>query len=104
MEKSSKKRPLFKRNWFQTLLAFFGSQVYINFVESTGWGPKMRDINSGTFLGNIVESELYQKYLTFYETPWYNLFTVLFGIITILTLITGVKKDFQNSNNKKATF
>lgn len=38
MDKVNKKRPLYKKSWFLTVLAFLVSQLYFNFVELTGWG------------------------------------------------------------------
>lgn len=95
MEKAQIKRPLYKRSWFHTFLTFIVSQLYINFVEITGYGPNMRSID-GTFLENIVGLELFQRYFSFYETPWYNLFTVFFGVVTIIHVTTGIIKDIRN--------
>lgn len=56
MDKVYKKRPLYKRSWFQTFLAFLVSQLYFNFVELTGWGPKYREMNgfpANCFLGSF---------------------------------------------------
>ncbi|CUB29560.1 YfzA family protein [Bacillus subtilis] len=94
MDKVYKKRPLYKRSWFQTFLAFLVSQLYFNFVELTGWGPKYREMNG--FPANIVELDFFQTYLSFYENPWFNIITVLLGIFTIIQIITGITKDSRN--------
>ncbi|MDR6749031.1 hypothetical protein C6X95_14890 [Bacillus pumilus] len=95
MDKKNSQRSLIKRSWFHTFLAFIASQLYIMFVERTGIGPNMRGIN-GTFIENIVDLDLYQRYFTFYETPWYNMFTIFFGAITIIHMTTGIMKDIRN--------
>lgn len=91
MDKVYKKRPLYKRSWFQTFLAFLVSQLYFNFVELTGWGPKYREMNG--FPANIVELDFFQ---TYYDNPWFNIITVFLGVFTIIQIITGITKDIRN--------
>ncbi|KAF1679027.1 YfzA family protein [Bacillus mexicanus] len=97
MGKVNKKRPLYKRSWFLTVLAFLVSQLYFNFVELTGWGPKYREMNG--FPANIVELDFFQKCLSFYDNPWFNIVTVFLGIFTIIQIITGITKDIRNESN-----
>ena len=66
-------------------------------MEITGFGPNMRDID-GTFIGNIVETEFFRRFFTFYETPWYNLFTVFFGGVTVIHMTIGIIKTFVTDN------
>ena len=94
MDKVYKKRPLYKRSWFQTLLAFLVSQLYFNFVELTGLGPKYREMNG--FPANIVELDFFQTYLSFYDNPWFNIITVFLGVFTIIQIITVITKDIRN--------
>ncbi|QAV99360.1 hypothetical protein ES969_04405 [Bacillus subtilis] len=91
MDKVYKKRPLYKRSWFQTFLAFLVSQLYF---KLTGWGPKYREMNG--FPANIVELDFFQTYLSFYDNPWFNIITVFLGVFTIIQIITGVTKDIRN--------
>ncbi|MEW4060936.1 YfzA family protein [Bacillus siamensis] len=93
MDKVNKKRPLYKRSWFLTVLAFLVSQLYFNFAELTGWGPKYREMNG--FPANIVELDFFQKYLSFYDNPWFNIVTVFLGVYTVIQIITGIKKDIR---------
>lgn len=94
MKSPSSKFLVFKRGWFQPLILFTLFQFYFYFVELTGWGPRMREIKSG-FLNNVVTSDLFTKYFSFYEIPWHNLVTVVFGFITILYVIIGVIMDYK---------
>ncbi|AUZ37718.1 YfzA family protein [Bacillus sp. ATD] len=94
MDKVCEKRPLYKRSWFQTFLAFLVSQLYFNVVELTGWGPKYREMNG--FPANIVELDFFQTYLSFYDHPWFNIITVFLGVFTIIQIITGITKDIRN--------
>lgn len=95
MKSQPSKFLVFKRGWFQTLILFILFQFYFYFVEITGWGLRMREIKSG-FLNNVVTSDVFIKYFSFYEIPWHNLVTVVFGFITILYVIIGVIMDFKN--------
>ncbi|AFI27430.1 MULTISPECIES: YfzA family protein [unclassified Bacillus (in: firmicutes)] len=94
MDKVYKKRPLYKRSWFQTLLAFLVLQLYFNVVELTGRGPNYREMNG--FPANIVELDFFQTYLSFYDNPWFNIITVFLGVFTIIQIIIGITKDIRN--------
>ncbi|KXZ22741.1 YfzA family protein [Bacillus nakamurai] len=94
MDNEYKKRPFYKRSWFHTFLAFLVSQLYFNFVALKGWGPKYREMNG--FPANIVELDFFQKYLSFYDNPWFNIVTVFLGVFTIIQIIAGVTKDIRN--------
>ncbi|MCP6733757.1 YfzA family protein [Bacillus subtilis] len=94
MDKVYKKRPLYKRSWFQTFLAFLVSQLYFNFVELTGWGPMYREMNG--FPANIGELDFFQTYLSFYDNSWFNIITVFLGVFTIIQINTGITKDIRN--------
>ncbi|MBZ5520575.1 YfzA family protein [Bacillus sp. KS1] len=97
MDKVNKKRPLFKRSWFQTLLAFLVSQLYFNFAVLTGWGPNYREMNG--FPANIAELDFFQTYLSFYGNPWFNIVTVFLGVFTVIHIITGITKDIRNESH-----
>lgn len=94
MRSSSRKTVIFKRGWMYTLLLFITFQTYYIIVETTGWGFPMRDIKI-SFLKNIIESEIFKTYFTFYEVPWHNIVTVVFGLITISHIIFGVINNIR---------
>ncbi|AQS43205.1 YfzA family protein [Bacillus velezensis] len=97
MGKVYKKRPLYKKSWFHTLLAFLISQLYFSFVELTGWGPNYREMNG--FPANIAELDFFQTYLSFYDNPWFNIVTVFLGVFTVIQIINGITKNIRNESN-----
>ncbi len=85
-------RTFFKRSWVISLEAFLLLQFLFIFMELTGWIPNLRDFD-GKFFGNLAEILRVNKWFTFYETPHFNLFTVIFGIVLLGHGIIGGTRD-----------
>lgn len=93
------KKPMYKRTWFQLLLVLICMQLIFHFFELTGWDFKRREIEEGTFIGNLVDSKLFQHYFSFYENPWYNIITVFFGALIIIYIMIELTKKISNNKN-----
>lgn len=87
--KNTTNESFFKKNWFQGILAFCCVQIVFLAMEWTGWIPKYRDFD-GKFLGNLIEVLQINEWATFYQTTFFNLVTVIFGIVVLAQIGFGV--------------
>ena len=93
--------PFWKRTWVSFIGVFLLSQIIFIICEATGWIPNYRDID-GTLFGRITESSIFREWLTFYETPNFNLLTVFFGIVFLVPgIIVAVKNVFSPKVSKR---
>jgi hypothetical protein len=87
--------PLLKRFWVSSIGVFLLSQIFFISSEATGWILHYRDTD-GTLFGTILNTSVFTEWFNFYETPQYNLLTVLFGIFILVPgIISGIKNIFS---------
>ena len=95
MDSKLKRIPFFKKYWVSSIGVFLLSQIIFIIFETTGWAPNYRDID-GTIFGRITESSFFIEWLTFYETPQFNLLTLFFAIFFLVPgTISAIKNIFS---------
>lgn len=91
-------KSLLKKSWVLSILSFLILQMIFILCELTGWIPNLRDTD-GKLFGNITEYSFLYEWFSFYETPYFNVFTVFLGIILLLSCLFGIiKKLFFNKS------
>lgn len=91
LDKKQKRIPFLRKYWVSSIGVFLLSQIIFILFEMTGWAPNYRDID-GTIFGRITESSFFVEWLTFYETPQFNLLTLFFAIFFLVPgIISAIK-------------
>ena len=80
---------LIKKQWLLPIFAFLLLQVVFVLMEFTGWIPRLREID-GNLFGTITDTPLFKGWFNFYDTPFFNLFTVFFGVLVIINIIVSL--------------
>jgi len=84
-------RKLVKRPWVQSIVAFVMLQIGFVIFELTGWIPNYRELD-GTLFYRIYTS-VFSDWANFYDHPYFNMFTVFFGIIFLSHGVIGAIRD-----------
>lgn len=93
-----KRKPFYKRQWFLAILSFAILQCIFILMELTGWVPRLREID-GKLFEKITDLALFNGWFSFYETPYFNEFTVFSGVIVLIqVLIEAVKYPFSKKS------
>ena len=88
-----------KKYWVSSIGVFLLSQIIFITFEATGWIPNYREIN-GTIFGTITEAPFFKEWFTFYETPYFNLIIVFFGVFFLVPgIISAIKNVFLPSHH-----
>ncbi|MEK3765452.1 YfzA family protein [Solibacillus sp. FSL K6-4121] len=80
---------LIKKQWLLPIFAFLLLQVVFVLMEFTGWIPRLREID-GNLFGTLTDTLLFKEWFNFYDTPFFNLFTVFFGVLVIINIIVSL--------------
>lgn len=90
----NQKTPFYNRTWFVSIAVFCIVQLLFLFVEKTGWIPNVRDFD-GKLFGKVKELHFFKEWFQFYETQWFNLFTVFSALFVILQLAASAVKGIS---------
>lgn len=88
------KKPFYKLSWFVSIAVFCIVQLLFLLMEKTGWIPNMREFD-GKLLGKVTELDFFKEWFQFYETQWFNLFTVFSALFVILQLAASAMKGIS---------
>lgn len=97
---NKKKESILFLSWVSSIGVFLLSQIIFITFEATGWIPNLKDID-GTLFGRITESSIFREWFSFYETTYFNLLTVFFGIVFLVPGIIGAVKNILSPSIHK---
>ncbi|MBD8007431.1 YfzA family protein [Bacillus norwichensis] len=87
-----KERSSAKKSWVLSISTFVLLQIIFLTMEFTGWIPNLKDMD-GTVFGKIAESKFMEEWFNFYETPYFNMCTFIFGITFLSHGVIGALRD-----------
>ncbi|MCD4647432.1 hypothetical protein AR454_01875 [Bacillus mycoides] len=102
-DKQKKERPNRIRWWIINISIFFIVQLIFLIIDGTSLEPNLNDSGNifGRYANWILESKLFNEWITLYSFPWFNLATILFIIFLFANAITDIlsKKRFKEHQN-----
>ena len=92
--RTEQRKPFYNRAWFVSIGVFCIVQLLFIFMEKTGWIPNYRDFD-GKLFGKITELHLFKEWFQFYETQWFNLFTLFAALYVVIQLVSSAMKGIS---------
>ncbi|GIN90130.1 hypothetical protein J6TS1_02230 [Siminovitchia terrae] len=87
-----KEQSFSKKSWVLSISSFVLIQIVFLTMEFTGWIPNLKDID-GTVFGKIAGYTFMEDWFNFYETPYFNVCTFIFGIVLLSHGLIGALRD-----------
>lgn len=82
-------------NWKSPLGTFLLLQLLFFLIDISSWAPRFRDFD-GKIFGRLLESKHITEWVTLYDIPEFNLFTVFFAVTLLpYALINAIKAIFS---------
>ncbi|MYL56288.1 hypothetical protein GLW20_02075 [Virgibacillus halodenitrificans] len=80
------------RSWIITLGLFFSMLLIFFAIDGTFLEPKLNDSNNiaGKAADWLVESRLFNEWISPFSFPWFNLVTTLFVIVLLAKAVKGI--------------
>ncbi|MCH7321529.1 YfzA family protein [Solibacillus sp. MA9] len=92
--RKQQKTPFYNRAWFVSIAVFCIVQLLFFAMEKTGWIPNLRDFD-GKLLGKVTELHFFKEWFQFYETQWFNLFTLFLAFFVVLQFVGSAVKGIS---------
>lgn len=92
-DKTKKGRPNRIRWWITALIVFFIVQLIFFTIDGTLLEPNLNDSDDivGKYADWILESRLFNEWITLYSFPWFNLATILFVIFLLANAVSDIR-------------
>ncbi|HLR68470.1 YfzA family protein [Virgibacillus alimentarius] len=80
------------RWWIIALSVFFIVQLIFFTIDGTSLEPNLNDSDNivGKYADWLLESRLFNEWITLYSFPWFNLATILFVIFLLANAVTDI--------------
>jgi YfzA-like protein len=80
------------RWWSIALGIFIIVQLTFLIIDGTSFEPNLNDSDNifGRYANWILESKLFNEWITLYSFPWFNLVTIVFIIFLLANAVTDI--------------